>query len=184
MIKFFICFLITFNSAYALVGYKFGTYVPFFNKVQVSESGATQTFDFNPYLGIGKPIRYKGAHFFLPEFGYTFFTTTAKKTNKSIVFFKYNFGYFLKNFVIRYGFTTHWYRLGGEGGTVTLNNGNSTTDFKAPSTTQTTYFTTLDLGTEYFLSKSIGVRFDLNTMSFTNSDSMAFNYLLTFNYYR
>lgn len=184
MLKYFILFFITISSAHSNVNYNFGTFVPYFNKMQVSDSGAFQTFDFNPYIGIGTNLRIKGNNFFLPEAGYTFFTTTAKKTNKSIFFLKYNFGYYLKKFNLRYGFTTHWYRIGGDGGTVTLNNGSGQSDFKAPSTTKTTYFTTVDLGIEYFLGKSFGARFDLNTMGINNSDKMAFNYLLSINYYR
>lgn len=184
MKKILFLYLITFQSAYAVIGYKFGTFVPYFGKMQVSDSGDTQTIDLNPYLGIGTNFRLKGNFLALPEAGYTFFTSTAKKNTKSIIFLKYNFGYAFKKFILRSGLSTHWYRLGGEGGTVTLSNGTGQTDFKAPLTTKTTYFTTLDFGVEYLFSTKFGARFDLNTMGFNNSESLAFNYILSFNYYR
>ena len=179
-------FLITLsNSANAVMMYSTGTYVPYFDKVQVSNSGATQKFDLNPYFAIGKQFNMSGPHYFMPEFGYTYWLETAKKVQKSMIFLHYNFSYILSNrFIFRYGMTTHWYKIKGDGGTVSLRNGDGYTKFKAPSKEVTTYFTTLNLGGEFFFNRSIGLRFDLNMMNVNELEQRAYNYLLTVNFYR
>lgn len=137
--------------AQSVIMYSTGTYVPYFNKMQVSNSGATQKFALNPYLAIGKQFHMSGAHYFMPELGYTYWLETAKRVKKSMIFLHYNFSYILsESFIFRYGISTHWYRIKGEGGTVSLRNGDGNTNFKAPDKEVVTYFTTMNLGTEYF----------------------------------
>jgi hypothetical protein len=173
------------SLAKAMTTYSVGTYVPYFNKAQTSVSGGTQKFDLNPYLGVGTQIHMAGPHYFMPEFGYAFYLNNAKKTKKDMIFLRYDFSYIYgSNFIFRYGLTNHWYRIGGSGGNVRLRNGSGYTDFKAPSKTQTSYFTTLDMGFEYFFKKDLGLRFDLNMMSFQEMENSAFNYILTVNFYR
>lgn len=163
-----------------------GTYVPYFNKAQINDSGETQKFAFNPYISIGTQMQMSGPHFFLPEFGLTYFLENATNTKRDIIHLHYNFGYVLNaDFLIRYGISNQWYRLHGEGGTQRLKNGNGTTTFKSPSKTVTTYFSTLNLGTEYMLpSKQYSVRFDFQVMSFKEFEDRVYNYLLTLNFYK
>ena len=72
----------------------------------------------------------------------------------------------------------------GKGGNTTLNNGTGTRSFPNPDKTVTSYFTTLNFGTEYFFrQRAYGLRFDLNMMSFKDTDNKALNYLLTVNIY-
>jgi hypothetical protein len=170
------------GSAYVINA---GTYVPYFNQAQVSDSGETQKFDINPYFGAGTQISMSGPHYFLPEIGFSYFLETPKNTKKDIIFLHYNFGYTLNSqFIIRYGLTNHWYRLHGLGGSVTLSNGNGKTTFPSPDKTVVTYFTTLNLGGEFMLSsREFSVRYDLNIMSFQELDNRAFNYILTLNWY-
>lgn len=165
--------------------YSTGTYVPYFNKMQVSNSGATQKFTLNPYLSVGKQFQISGPHYFMPELGYSYWIETAKKTKKSMIFLQYNFSYILSgNFIFRYGLSTHWYKIKGGGGTVSLRNGDGYSKFRSPSTEVTTYFTTLNLGSEYFFKKTLSLRFDLNLMSVNEFENQASNYLLTVNFYR
>jgi hypothetical protein len=180
-----VTFLINLSQANAVTMYSTGTYVPYFDKVQVSNSGATQKFDLNPYLAIGKQFNMSGPHYFMPELGYTYWLETAKKVKKSMIFLHYNFSYILsQRFIFRYGLTTHWYKIKGEGGTVSLRNGDGYTNFKAPDKEVTTYFTTLNLGSEFFFNKGLALRFDLNMMNVNELEQRAYNYLFTVNFYR
>lgn len=171
--------------SYAANGYNIGTYVPYFNKTQVSNDGSRQTFELTPYFGFGKQIQMSGPNYFMPELGLAYYMENAKKNQKSIIFLRYDFSYILsQKFILRYGLTNHWLRISGDGGTVSLRNGSGYADFKAPDSTSTSYFTTLDLGTEYFLKPSLALRLDFNMMSFQNMENSAFNYILTVNFYR
>ncbi|MFT6631093.1 MAG: hypothetical protein ACJAS4_001040 [Bacteriovoracaceae bacterium] len=162
-----------------------GTYVPYFNQAQVSDSGETQKFEINPYFGAGTQYALSGPHYFLPEIGFSYFLQNSKNTKKDVIFLHYNFGYTLNSqFIIRYGLTNHWYRLHGQGGSVSLSNGNGKTTFPSPDKTVVTYFTTLNIGGEYmFPSRQFSARYDFNIMSFQELDNRAYNYILTFNWY-
>lgn len=177
-------FLFSALNSYAVIMLSTGTYVPYFDKVQVSNSGATEKFDLNPYVSVGTQFNLSGPHYFMPELGYSYWLETAKKTKKSMIFLQYNFSYILtQNLILRYGLSTNWYKIKGEGGTVSLANGETHTEFKAPDKEVTTYYTTLNLGGEYFFKQSKSVRFDLNIMNFKNFDQRVYNYLLTVNFY-
>lgn len=187
LLRIVIFILISFyiSNASAVTMYSAGTYVPYFDKVQVSNSGATQRFALNPYFAVGKQFQLTGTQYFMPELGYSHWLETAKKVQKSMIFLHYNFSYILSNnFIFRYGLSTHWYRIKGEGGTINLRNGSGYRDFKAPDKTITTYFTTVNLGTEYFYDRTLGIRFDLNMMDVNEFEQRAYNYLFTVNFYR
>ena len=162
-----------------------GTYVPYFNKAQTTTSGSTQFFDLNPYIGAGAQILLSGPHYFSPEAGYVYYKENAKNTRTELINLQYNFSYVLSSrFLFRYGLSNNWLRIIGKGGNVSLKNGNTTTSFKSPDKTVTSYFTTLNLGTEYmFSTRKYSLRFDLNMMSFAKFEKRAYNYLLTFNFY-
>lgn len=178
-------FILFSHNAFSVIMYSTGTYVPYFDKMQVSNSGSTQKFALNPYISIGKQFQISGAHYFMPELGYSYWIETAKKIKKSMIFLQYNFSYILtRSLIFRYGLSTHWYKIKGEGGTVSLRNGDGYTNFKAPDKQVTTYFTTLNLGTEYFFKKTLSLRFDLNMMNINEFKNKSSNYLLTVNFYR
>lgn len=162
-----------------------GTHVPYFGQAQISNSGATQKFEINPYIGIGTQYPIISQHYFTPEIGYVYYRENAKKTRTELIAVHYDFSYMINSqFVLRYGLTNNWYRIIGEGGNISLKNGNGYTSFPAPDETRTTYFTTLDLGLEYLLTnKQYALRFDMNIMSFAKLENKAYNYLLTFNFY-
>lgn len=166
--------------------YSVGSYVPYFNRVQTSNSGATQTFEINPYFGIGGQYSLSGPHYFMPELGYSYFLNTGENVRKDTLFLHYNFSYVITNtFIARYGITNHWYRIMGQGGSVNLSNGNSKTRFPSPDKTVISHFNTLNAGLEYFISnKKYSVRFDFETMNTGDLDNRAYNYLLTVNFYR
>ena len=181
----YLIFLLFPCISFAATGYNIGTYVPYFNKVQVNAAGDTKFFELTPYFGVSKQLHMSGPHYFMPELGYAYYLDNAKKTQKSAFFLRYDFSYILsQNFILRYGLTNHWLRISGDGGTVSLRNGDEYTNFKAPDETKTSYFTTLDFGGEFFLKQNLGIRLDFNFMSFQNMENSGLNYLLTVNFYR
>lgn len=110
-----------------------GTFVANVNKAQVSDSGAAKTFELTPYVGAAKPIGISGAHFFIPEFALAYYLDTARNIKKRIFFLKYNFGYFLNSqFLLRYGISTYWQTVEGEGSSLTLRNGSGYSEFPSP----------------------------------------------------
>lgn len=181
----YIFLLLLFSSNLLAYSISTGTHVPYFQSAQISNSGAKQTFDINPYIGIGTNIPMSASQYFLPEFGYSYYLDNPAGSRREVLFLHYNFGYVLSNvFLLRYGLTTHYYRIIGKGGTTTLANGNSTKAFVNPNRTSTTVFTTLNLGGDYFFdSKQKSIRFDLNMMSFRDFRNRMYNYLLTLNFY-
>lgn len=184
LIIFILVFMINSNAYSYMIGA--GTFVPFFNQAQTNTTGSTQKFELNPYFSFGEQFHLSGPQYFTPEIGYSFFLNNAKNTSVSVIFLHYNLSYVLTpSLTLRYGITNNWYRLSGKGGNVNLRNGTGSTSFPSPNKTVTTYFTTLNIGSEYFFnSKRNGIRFDLNMMSFNKLENRAYNYLLTFNFYR
>lgn len=178
-----LCLLVP--NSYAKMLYSVGTFVPYFQKAQVSDSGSRQFFDLNPYASVGTLFPLVDAHFFVPEIGLTYYLENAKKTSKRIIFLHYDFAYVINDFsIFRYGLTNYWYTISGDGGEVRMRNGSGYANFDAPSKSVTTYFTTLDLGYEFFFNQDLSLRFDLNMMSMTDQENSAYNYLLTINFYR
>lgn len=179
-----IVLLISFNSlGYVLTT---GSYVPYFNQAQVDETGGTRKIDINPFFSVGTQMPLWGAHYFTPELGYVYFINNPTDISRSIIYLGYNFSYIWRdNLLFRYGLATHRYTIKGEGGEQRIRNGDGHTTFPSPDKTVTTYYTTLNFGTEAFVRpRSMSIRFDLEIMSFQKLENRAYNYLLTFNWYR
>lgn len=161
-----------------------GTFVPYFGKAQVSDSGATRFFDLNPYFFYGQQFHISGPHYFMPEIGLAFYTDNPEGSKRRTIFLHYDFSYVLaQSFILRYGISTYWDTISGEGGTVTLKNGENYQEFDAPSGTHTSYYSTLDIGGEYFVRQNRSLRLDFNLMNARDWDNRAWNYLLTYNWY-
>jgi hypothetical protein len=162
-----------------------GTYVPYFNKVQTNTKGDTKKFELNPYFSVAAQLQMSPSQYFVPELGYTYFLESSKNVTRDIIFLHYSFAYVLNNsLLLRYGLTTHWYRIMGKGGSQTLSNGSSKTKFPLPNKTVITYFSTIDLGSELFFNgKKNALRFDLNIMSISEMENTSYNYILTYNWY-
>lgn len=163
-----------------------GTHTAYFKKSQVDNAGSTNTFDFNPYIGLGAQYHIYGYQYFVPEIGYSLYILdTDDNARKEIVFLNYNFAWtFESSFIFRYGLTTYWDRQTGKGGSSTLRNGNGRTSFPNPNKTVTSYYTTVNLGAEYFWdTKDRSLRFDFHIMNARDWENRAYNYLLGVNFY-
>lgn len=164
--------------------YSVGTFVPYFNKEQTSESGDTKFFELNPYVGYGTNLHLSGSTYFLPEIAYSYLTNSEDGVRQEVIFINYHFSYYTSpSFILKYGMTTHWWRIVGSGGSKRLRNGDGYTNFKLPDETRTSYITSLFGGFESFIDQDKSFRFDLNIMDSINSDSRAYNYMLGVNFY-
>ncbi len=91
-----------------------GTYVPYFGKAQVNDSGSTRLFDLNPYFFYGQQFHIAGPHYFMPEVGAAFYTDNPEGSKRRTIFLHYDFSYvLLQNFIIRYGLSTYWDTITG-----------------------------------------------------------------------
>jgi len=166
------------------LGVGVGIYVPYAFKAQDDKDASTETFAFNPYISIHYEHPIWWGQFFKPELGFVFHSGNEDNTSKTTVFLRYNFAHkFNQDISLRYGLSTFMTKIGGDGGTVTLNNGTSTADFYAPSQTVTTYFSTLDLGAEYIATSNFGIRFGTQLMGVTSSEKRKLSYMLSSNLY-
>lgn len=182
--KTLVLFFLSLPSISFAVFASLGSHVPYFNQAQVNEFGSTQKVAINPYIGVGTELWIFESHFFLPEFAYSYYLDNPSGSSRDIFFLHYDFGYAYNDYLLlRYGLTTHYYRIKGQGGNTSLRNGNTTQSFPNPDRTVTTHYTTLDFGLETFFSdQTKSVRFDLNLMNFRNLQNTSFNYLLTVNF--
>lgn len=107
-----------------------------------------------------------------------------RRLKSAFCFFHYDFSYiWSSSFIIRYGWTTYWQTISGGGGSINLRNGDSYTDYTALSSPRDSYYTTLDLGGEFFINPTRSVRLDFNMMNARDLENRAFNYILTYNWY-
>ena len=161
-----------------------GTFVPYFNKEQVSENGSKKVFQLNPYFGYGTNIHLSGKTYFLPEIAYSYLTNSEDSVRQEIVFLNYHFSYYNSpNIILKYGLSTYWWRIAGQGGTKRLRNGDGYTNFRLPDETRTSYITSLMGGFESFFKQDQSFRFDLYIMDSINSDSRSYHYFLGVNFY-
>lgn len=161
-----------------------GTFVSYFNKEQVSESGDTKFFQLNPYIGYGTNINLSGPTYFLPEIAYSYLSNSKDGIRQEVIALNYHFSHYNSpSFILKYGLTTYWWRIVGQGGTKRLRNGDGYTNFKLPNETRTSYLTSLFVGFESFYQQDQSFRFDLNIMDSINSESRAYNYTIGINFY-
>lgn len=176
--------LVGLNKANASHVFTTGTFVQNFNKTQASDSGATTKFDLVPYIGYGRQFHLSGAHYFMPEIALAYYLENAEKVSRRTVFLHYDFSYIAsQRFILRYGLTTYWYTIDGDGGSVNLRNGDSYSEFPAPDGAVTSYYTTVDFGAEFFINPRRALRLDFNLMNVRDWDNRILNYILTYNWY-
>tara|TARA_B100001971_G_C18268036_1_gene596522 strand:- start:96948 stop:97499 length:552 start_codon:yes stop_codon:yes gene_type:complete len=181
--KIFIFSILIFVKSFAAY-FSTGTFVPYFNKEQVSESGSTKVFELNPYFGLGTNIHLSGSTYFLPELAYSYLKNSEDGVRQEIVFLNYHFSYYNSpQFIIKYGLSTYWWRIVGQGGTKRLRNGDGSTNFKLPNETRTSYVTALMAGFESFFKQDQSFRFDFYIMDSINAESRAYNYFIGLNFY-
>ncbi len=178
-------FVLSFN-AYALSPFwvGFGTTTRNFSSAQSNEKGDTVKFKFNPTLfgGMTIPFLFPGV-FLSPGLGFGKHSGEDEASRTEIILQYHISQEITSYFLFQYGFSNTITKISGKGGSVSLNNGNSTATFYTPDTTQTSYMASLDLGGEFILTPYLGTRLQVSIDRFLSSKSRRVSHFITVNYY-
>ena len=141
-------FFLTFPASYASIKeesavkrpskafWSIGNTTMFPGKVQIDSKGTTELFNFNPTLSFGLEYPFKESLLIIPELGINFSGNGRHDSISRYTFFlSTEIGRRFKFLLLQTGLGLHWTLIDGPGGTETLNNGNSTTDFYLPEFT-------------------------------------------------
>lgn len=166
------------------IAFGLGNLTQFVKKVQVDETGSTNSLDFNPYLTANLKIRLYADFSFLPE---TILVRPTAGTDENITRFTFfvtlPFGYTFSNWVFRLGPGFSMTRISSEGGEQVLDNGLEMTSFPLPQESALSRNLTLHAGIEYLFVKRVSVRTELITYNLTQSISRAFSYTISVHYH-
>ena len=185
--KIFVMLIISINLSFA-VHFTAGNFTPSIS-VQDPE-GDRSYFSLNPYIGLGFKIPIFGNHFFVPEVHFALHTSVDDDyggQSKNTLFLLYDFAYPFNNEVIlRYGFGTFITSIGGDGGTVTIPNGNSTTTAYKPGKSSTSYTSSLNLGVEFIKQVReylMGTKLETYLFTFLSSEKRSFGHTISLTLY-
>lgn len=187
-IKILILFFLLSNSVYATINYSlgFGTITHNFKRVQTDTAGdKTQSFSFTPtlFLGLNIPFPLMGRTNFNPAIGYAKFSNGADGQTKNEIILQYHLSSNLTNwFNFNYGFSNFLTQIGGNGASVSLNNGQSTSTFYIPSQTKTSYTSSLDIAGEFIITNHWNFKIQLAIERFLSSDRRSIAHLIAFNF--
>ena len=151
---------------------------------QSNATGSTKKFEFGPTLLVGTTLPFFFSDFyFSPAIGFAKFST-KDGTSKSDIILQYHISQTITPFFLfQYGLSNTITRLGGDGGSLTLNNGTGTATFYEPNKTSTAYVASLDLGGELVFSANYSARLQFSIDHFLSSDRRRVSNLITFNYF-
>jgi hypothetical protein len=187
MKKIIFTLMLTFSlNAYCLsplwVG--FGSTTRNYATAQKDDSGKSEKFKFNPTLLLGTTLPFFFADFyFVPGIGYAIYSSEDNTSRKEIIL-QYHIHQSINSFfLLKYGLSNTIVKIGGKGGTVQLNNGNSTSTFYTPSESKTSYIASLDFGGELIFTSNIGSRLQVSVDRFLSSERRRVSHILTLNYY-
>lgn len=151
---------------------------------QSDSNGGTTKFKFNPTLLVGAtlPTLFSG-YFFSPAIGFGKHSTEDDASRTEILL-QYHISQPISSlFVLQYGFSNTITKISGKGGTVSLNNGSSTTSFYTPSASKTSYMASLDLGGEVLFTSTYGAKIQFSLDRFLSSQRRRVSNIITMNYY-
>jgi hypothetical protein len=183
MKRIFMLFLFFSLNSHAHFGV--GAMVNHFNKVQTKLNGTRNKTDFTPYFHLSYPLPFfVDSLFFIPEAGYLSPKKGENDYKKYQSYILANFGYALNdNHIIKAGVGIFYTKLKGEGGTVVLNNGSSTSVFYKPHGSSKSKNLSLNLGYEFFFQTNTSLRTDAFVLGFASSKKRSFNYALSIDFY-
>jgi hypothetical protein len=186
--KIFLCLLMLLFSANAFsvtsgwLG--LGSTTRNYGTAQKEASGDTTKFSLNPTLIVGVTLPFFFANtFFIPSIGYSRFKTEDNTTRSELILQYHLKQEMLPAFSFIYGLSNTITMIGGDGGVVSLNNGNSTANFYTPSKSKSSYLASVDLGAEYIFTNTWGARFKISIDRFLSSERRRLSHQLTMNYY-
>lgn len=149
-----------------------------------SDVGTVSYFDFRPVIAAAYRYEFNSEFSFIPEIGATLPETSEDETYSTFYsFINLPLAWHYDYFTFRFGPGFFFTRISGNGGTLKLQNGNSTDEFPVPSGTATTRNLTWNLGLQAAFDKEWSARFDLSILKLFVSEKRALNHLLTINYH-
>ena len=162
-----------------------GGYVPFGPSTQKDVSGSKNTFSLDPMIGVNTAFN-SGFYdqLFMPEVAIAFNGSETEGYSKYTYLFLADFGYVINSqFIIRYGLGSVITHITGDWGTMTLNNGSSTSEYYLPDQSAFSWNTTVNLGVQALLDKEFSFRFETFLFSPFNNESRKMSYALSLLYY-
>lgn len=163
-----------------------GSLTEFVGHVQVDENGGTESFSFTPYLSVGlKTYLYDKGLSWLPEFGMSLPHKGADENTSRWNFhlvskFAYEFN---ESFALNAGLGLSWVRLSLDGGTQTLQNGNSVDEFPMPEGSSVSQNLIMTLGGSGKFDPNWGASADFHIFNIEDSESRAWSYIISVNYH-
>ncbi len=171
-----------FARQFKTLGFHLGGHTEFYNAVQTDTKGTRENFRPNAMVGFSADVGLTDSWRLVPEINWV-----LPKTSNGV----------MKNlWMVRMDAAWHggdWWRLRvgtsimvnnirGGGGTVTLDNGDSTSEFYLPSESKTAVNNTFDLGAEVLV-RSFAFRLQTYTYALARSDRRQVSYSLIATYY-
>jgi hypothetical protein len=178
---FLCCF--TFNSfATSTYWVGAGTITQNFMSAQSNKTGDKKMIDMAPAVLVGATLPFFFGMSFAPGIGYAKYFT-KDNTTKSDIILQYHFTIPTSSmFQFRYGFSNYITKIGGDGTSLTLNNGTGTATFYTPNETKTSYTASADLAADIMFSSAWSARLQFSVMRFL-AKSRKVTDLITLNYF-
>lgn len=149
-----------------------------------SDIGSTSYFEFRPTLVASYRYEITPSWSFIPEAGISMPETSDDDTNSILyTFLNAPIAWHYDYWTLRFGPGFFFTRISGKGGTLTLQNGNSSDAFPVPNGSATTRNFTWNLGAQATFDREWSARFDVAILKFLDSEKRAINHLLTINYH-
>lgn len=166
----------------------FGSYVEFYNKLQIDAQGNKNDFVFNPYLSIGAEAKTFYDLYFYPEFVFVLPDGgDYDKMTKTTLIFNFDLGkrFFNDSLIAAVGTGIVMNIYNGKGGTISMQNGDSQSDqFFAPDESRMSINNTFNMSLSYFiLSTDTNIKLETLVFSLFDSERTMISYTLSVNYF-
>jgi hypothetical protein len=163
--------------------FNMGTHTEFFNYIQTDPSGGVRKIDWAPTVGVGMVLPLAGHLNFLPELNWVLPQTSgSSRIIKNLWMLRADLAYDLKPFSLRAGTSVMWQNQHGRGGSVEVNNGNSTSTFYYPPENRSSLNNTFDLGAEWRIN-DWGLRLQTYTYSLFDAERRQLSYSFFITHY-
>ena len=164
-----------------------GTLNPPLNKIQIDDDGNTSSFEFDPFVGLQHnfgTLSYWLNHPFVPEAGFVYHQVdVSEEYNKFSLYVLYEFSWnFMGNLNILYGAGNFITWITGGGGTITRNNGSSTSTFYKPMGNSFSFNTSTNLGLELKTTNNLSFLGKALLFDIINSKKRTIRYTVSLRY--
>ena len=162
-----------------------GSYTSLPGKVQTDDSGDTNgLFDLEPYILGGLEYQiyedwsaFAEAGFVKPGSG------REPKISKMTYFFLLSGAYNFMDWVFKIGGGLSMTRISSDGGTQTLNNGTTTTDFPMPDAAVVSQNLITTIGVEYYFHQEMSAKLEGHYFNLASEDAQAWSHTVSVSYH-